>query len=85
MIKVAGLLYHFHEENLHVDLTYHPLILIFSMSVWIQILYLISLTVGPSIYCGVPGSPCLSKTGLVLARIFKILSSLSVCVHLLTD
>ncbi len=23
------------------------------------------------IYCGMPGSPCLSKTGLILARIFK--------------
>ena len=32
-------------------------------------------------YCGVPGSPCL-KTGLIFARIFLILSSLSVCVHL---
>ena len=35
-------------------------------------------------YCGVPGSPCLSKTGLILARIFffKFFSSLSVCTHL---
>ncbi len=33
-----------------------------------------------ALYCGVLGSPCLSKTGLVLARIFLILSSLSVCI-----
>ncbi len=24
-------------------------------------------------FCGVPGSPCLSKTGLILARIFQFL------------
>ncbi len=34
------------------------------------------------LYCGVPGSPCLSKTALVLARIFSFLIGLSVCIHL---
>ncbi len=32
-------------------------------------------------YCGVPGSPCLSKTGLILAHIFHF-NSLSVCTRL---
>ncbi len=32
-------------------------------------------------YCGVPGSPCLSKTGLILARIFHF-NGLSVCICL---
>ncbi len=34
------------------------------------------------IYCGMPGSSLLSKTGLILARIFHF-NSLSVCIHLL--
>ncbi len=30
-------------------------------------------------YCGVPGSPCLSKTGLSVDPYFLILSGLSLC------
>ena len=37
----------------------------------------------PRTYCGMPGSPCLSKTGLMLARILNFLSGLSICVLLL--
>ncbi len=33
------------------------------------------------IYCCVPSSPCLSKTGLILARIFNF-NGLSVCIRL---
>ena len=32
--------------------------------------------------CGVPGSPCLSKTGPVWSVFFLILSGLSICIHL---
>ena len=35
-----------------------------------------------NIYCPVPARQGLSKTGLMLARILKVLSSLSVCIHL---
>ncbi len=34
------------------------------------------------VYCGMPGSPCLSKTGLISARIFLIFNNLSICIRL---
>ena len=41
-------------------------------------------TIVPVTYCGVPGSTCLSKTGLIIiGSCFSIFGSLSVCIHYL--
>ena len=69
---------------LRQDLFYNVIMLIF---LWLAQLYKISMVGGQirvlqfhfihyvklKLYCGVPGSPSLSKTGLILARIFQFL------------